>query len=124
MKFRRVYADAEGESHFEEVEVAFRVAEFVPGKPVTGLSPASRATEVAFAQVPADWEGGWHPTPRRQFGVIVSGAMDIRASDGELRRFTPGSVFLLEDTTGKGHNTLAVGGTEAILLLAWLDPLR
>lgn len=124
MTVLRVYADSEGESHFQEVEVAFPVAEFVPGKPVIGLSPAYRATEVAFAQVPADWEGGWHPTPRRQFGVIISGIMDIRASDGELRRFTPGSVFLLEDMTGKGHNTLMVGGTEAILLLAWLHSLR
>lgn len=124
LKFLCVYADAEGESHFQGVEVACPVAEFVPGKPVIGLSPAYRAIEVAFAQVPSDWEGGWHPTPRRQFGVIVSGVLDIRASDGEVHRFTPGSVFLLEDTTGKGHNTSIMGETEAILLFAWLDPLR
>jgi len=54
LKFLRVYADGEGESHFQEVEVAFLVAEFVPGKPVIGLSSAYRTTEVAFAQVPAD----------------------------------------------------------------------
>jgi hypothetical protein len=31
------------------------------------------------------------------------------SADGETRRFGPGSVFLAEDTTGKGHQTRAVG---------------
>ncbi len=122
LKYTRVYADAQGGSNVEEIEVAFPAAEFVPGKPVIGLSPAYEATGVAFARVPTDWEGGWHPTPRRQFGAIISGILEIRTSNGDVRRFTPGSVFLLDDTTGKGHNTLTAGGTDAIVLLAWLDP--
>lgn len=121
MRYVRVYADAAGESHCEDTEVDFPAAEFVPGKPVIGLSPAHRATAVAFAQVPPGWEGGWHPTPRRQFGAILAGALAIRTADGEVRRFPPGTVFLLEDVTGKGHDTQTEGGTEAIVLLAWLD---
>ena len=122
MGFMRIFADAQGESHFEAVEMDFAASEFVPGKPVIGLSPAHTATAVAFARVPADWEGGWHPTPRRQFCVVISGSADIRTSDGEVHRFTPGSAFLLEDTTGAGHNTLTLGGTEAVVFLAWLEP--
>jgi hypothetical protein len=122
MELLRIFADAQGESHFEAVEVDFSATEFVPGKPVVGLSTAYQVTGVAFARVPADWEGGWHPTPRRQIGVIISGSLDIRTGNGEVHRFTPGSVFLLEDTTGNGHNTVTAGGTDAIVLLSWLDP--
>lgn len=121
LRIRRVYADAQGRSHFEEVEVDFPAAEFVPGMPVIGLSPAHAATGVAFARVPPDWDGGRHPTPRRQFGAILAGGLDLRTSDGEVHRFTPGGVFLLDDTTGEGHHTSTMGGTEATVLLVWLD---
>jgi hypothetical protein len=36
--------------------------------------------------------------------------MEITTSDGETRRFGPGSLCLLDDTTGKGHNTRVLGG--------------
>jgi hypothetical protein len=36
--------------------------------------------------------------------------MEITTSDGETRLFGPGSMWLLDDTTGKGHNTRVLGG--------------
>ncbi len=44
-----------------------------------------------------------HPTSARNFCLTLSGEMELTASDGETRVFTPGSVLLMEDTTGKGH---------------------
>jgi hypothetical protein len=38
--------------------------------------------------------------------------MEITTSDGEARCFGPGALWLLDDTTGKGHNTRVIGGTE------------
>src|SRR5215468_8213673 len=35
----------------------------------------------------------------------LSGTVEVTASDGEFRRFGPGSLLLLEDTHGKGHST-------------------
>ena len=124
MKFQRIYADAQGASHFEEVELDFSADEFVPGKPAFGVTPAYAVAGAVFAKVPLDWDGGWHPTPRRQFVVILSGALDIRTCDDEVRRFTQGNVFLLEDTIGEGHHTTMMGETEGTLLFAWLDPPR
>ena len=121
MRYHRVYTTAEGRSRLEPVEVDFRLIEFVPGRPPVGLSGSFEATGVAISRVPPNWEGDWHPTPRRQFGVVLSGALDIRTGDGQAHRFTPGGLFLLEDMTGDGHNTVTVGDAEAIVLLAWLD---
>lgn len=49
-----------------------------------------------------------HPAPRRQFVLVSAGEVEVTVSDGEVRRFGPGSVFL-DDDTGKGHRTRAVG---------------
>jgi hypothetical protein len=36
--------------------------------------------------------------------------MEITTGDGEIRLFGPGSIVLVDDTTGKGHNTRVPGG--------------
>ena len=45
------------------------------------------------------------------------GAEGAAASDGEVRRFPPGALLLLEDTTGKGHITRIVS-EEAVLIFS------
>jgi uncharacterized cupin superfamily protein len=37
--------------------------------------------------------------------VVVDGEFEIATTDGETRTFTPGTVLLIEDTTGRGHVT-------------------
>ena len=48
-------------------------------------------------------------TPRRQFVLGLVGELEVEVSDGEVRRFGPGSVILVEDTSGKGHLSRVVG---------------
>ena len=62
--------------------------------------------------VGADWDGSWHATPKRWFMVTLAGEIEITTSDGETRSFGPGGIWLLDDTTGKGHNTRVVGGSD------------
>ncbi len=58
-----------------------------------------------------------HNTPRRQFIVMLSGACEVEASDGERRTLGPGSVLLLEDTDGIGHITRRVGDEDRLTLV-------
>jgi len=51
----------------------------------------------------------WHPAPRRQFVIILSGQLEIGFSDGTKQVFGPGDARLVEDTTGKGHTTRVHG---------------
>jgi uncharacterized cupin superfamily protein len=39
----------------------------------------------------------------------MSGAVEMETTDGMKRRFLPGDLVLLEDTTGKGHVTRNIG---------------
>lgn len=111
MKYFRIYTDEHGESHFEDVDV--ELSEQARGSDMSVLYPA---TGVIFRSSPSGQFIDWHPAPRRQFVVTLSGAAEVEASDGEVRRIEPGTVMLAEDTTGKGHITRGVGSEERLSL--------
>ena len=107
-RYVRLFADAEGESHFEEVEVPLATLDFAPPARPMHLSPFGPAERWAFFEIPAGWVGEWHPTPRRQVFFWLAGEVEITVSDGDVRRFPAGTVLLVEDTTGKGHHSRTV----------------
>ena len=63
----------------------------------------------------ASWKGdALHPAPRRFIIVTVQWTYQVTTSIGEARRFSAGSVLLVEDTTGRGHSTRVVGSEDVI----------
>jgi len=120
MKYTRFYADASGESHMEDVEASFTSQNFAPPAPPLELSPIVPATGAGFLRFPAGWSGDWHPSPRRQYLIFVAGEVEGETSDGQTRRFGPGSVVLLEDTTGKGHRSRVVSDGAALAAVVQL----
>jgi len=95
MKIPKLYAGNDGESHFEEIDVE-------AGK----IQPAEG---ILFRQAPPGHVQDWHPAPRRQYVITLSGQGEIETGDGTKRRFGPGDVMLADDTTGRGHMTRVVG---------------
>ena len=120
MQYVRVYADPDGESHFEDVEVPLTSVNFAPPAPPVNLSPFSPATQYGFLVGPPGWYGDWHPTPRRQIIFYLAGDIEAETSDGEVRRFGPGSITLVEDTTGRGHRSRNVGAGDVVLAVVQL----
>jgi quercetin dioxygenase-like cupin family protein len=118
MKYIRIYADAEGESHFEDVEVETHSGRLREGWPMVNLSAEIGATGVRFLRIPAEQRGSdWHTAPRRQFVVCLAGDSEYETSDGDVRRAGPGSVILAEDTAGKGHRSRNLGGEKQLLFI-------
>ena len=60
----RIYADAEGESHFEDVEFAFEQTDFVPPAPPVLMTALEGASGYSFELVHPGWHGDWHPVPQ------------------------------------------------------------
>jgi hypothetical protein len=114
MKYVRLYTDASGESHFQEIDVELRESNFAPPAPPLYVSSFLPATQVGFLAGPGGWFGDWHPTPRRQLIIYLAGKVEVRVSDGEVRTFEAGDVLLLEDTTGKGHASRAVSSVDVL----------
>lgn len=105
LSYVRMYADADGESHFEDAVMLLATADLAPPmKPVSVSEPLSAARLIHF-QAPQELDGSaWHPAPRRQFMYVLKGTVEITVSDGETRKLEPGSILLAEDTHGKGHS--------------------
>lgn len=99
MAIFRMYTGTDGKCHLEEQTLAEHPL----------LRRPQAATHIAFAQQPAGTFLDWHPAPRRQYVIVISGQLEIGLGDGTLRRFGPGDARLVEDTTGQGHTTRYVG---------------
>jgi hypothetical protein len=109
VRYVRVYADSEGESHFTDEEMELSPATFAPPAPPLSLSAFTPTKQFALLASPTGWFGDWHTAPHRQFFFRLVGEIEIRVSDGEVRRLGPGSILFVEDTTGKGHTTRNIG---------------
>ncbi|MFQ5851409.1 MAG: hypothetical protein ACE5JU_12570 [Candidatus Binatia bacterium] len=114
MQFVRIYADKEGRSHFEDIEVSFE------SDPRTEKSPFQAATGVVLHRAPAGRVIDWHTAPRRQYVVTLSGEWEIECGDGTVRRFRPGDVMLAEDQTGNGHISRVVGSEPHVFMTVHL----
>jgi hypothetical protein len=113
LAFARVYADATGASHFADENMPLTPVTPGPGIPPTPASAPSAATGLVFVCPPAGGFADWHVAPHRQYNVVLSGEVEVEVSDGETRRFGPGSVLLAEDTTGQGTRTRVVSKDRA-----------
>jgi hypothetical protein len=97
VKVVRVFADSDGESHFEDRDIPM---------PDTGYGQASQdlpASAISFRQTPAGGVVDFHNPARRQFIIFLRGKAELEASDGTKRLLGPGDVLLADDTTGRGH---------------------
>lgn len=105
MLVTRIYHDAAGESHYEDMDIGLSEqgplgTTSIP-IPVTSLIMRENASGYAY---------DWHVAPRRQFIVMLEGLVEIQVSDGETRIFKAGDIVLVEDTEGKGHKSHSPDG--------------
>jgi hypothetical protein len=109
MNYTRLYADANGDSHFADGEVDLTEVAYAPPAPPYFIAEAEPARAVVMTEMPPGWFGDWHPSPRLQWWFQLGGELEVEVSDGEKRRFVAGSIVRVEDTRGKGHVTRVVG---------------
>lgn len=96
----RIYADANGDSRFEDISIPLQDA----GK-IGFLSEAQPVGTLIFRKVIEQYDYDFHNAPARQYIALMDGEIEIETSVGEIRTFKPRDVLLVEDTTGKGHRS-------------------
>src|ERR1044071_957215 len=98
MAIIRVYAGADGKSHFEEIEprLASRCDQSESGELIPGSGILIRRFEPTRSNP-------WHHAPGRYAVFTLSGAVDIEIGDRTVRRLGPGDILIAEDLTGQGH---------------------
>jgi hypothetical protein len=103
-KVVRVYATPDGGSRVEDLVISS------DAKPIDITQMTASVYRGTGATNP-----DWHNTPRKQFAINMSGELEVELTDGTRRRIGSDLVFL-EDTTGKGHVTRALGPITNVFL--------
>lgn len=117
LTYLHLYTDPDGMSHFRDEKFEFHIVnrdDSLPGLSFHDLDGAKSASLVKLQKGVVE---DWHTAPRKQFAVVIQGVVELTAGDGEVRRLTVGHVALLDDTSGKGHKTAALGEKDHIALM-------
>jgi len=120
MQYERIYADAKGDTHFEQANLKLDEADYRPPAPMLYVSHARQAGTLQFIRLPSGWTGEGVCPPQHQFFICLQGELEVHASDGRKRTFGPGDAVLMEDTTGRGHSSRVKGGKDFIAAIVSL----
>src|SRR5512136_795828 len=115
--YYRIYTDSKEDTHSDVVTVEQRLARAAPPAAPFYVSEDNPASKYRFYSFEPGWIGELHPAPTRQFLALMSGAVEVETTDGTVRRFGPGDLVLLEDTSGRGHVTRNIGDGYAMFLV-------
>jgi hypothetical protein len=122
MDYVRIWADADGVSHFSDVELSVQVQPAERGVAELWTSDPVAVDRLHFLTVRDGTQSpDWHCAPRRQFVTFLTGWVRLVAGDGEERLLLAGSTVLAEDLTGTGHITEHEPGDQRVLVIP-LDP--
>jgi hypothetical protein len=106
-KVIRIYADADGNSHIQELPIATK-----PGK--TRRTETAPVTGLTYAEYTSSSVEDWHRAPGRQFSISMSGEIEVEVSNGpapggvsqkKTHAIHAGDIVFLEDLQGQGHIT-------------------
>jgi hypothetical protein len=110
MKVTRIYTGEDNQSHFEDLDIPLKPAEY------GSASEVVPTLEVIFRETPVGGSFDFHNAPRRQFVITLSGLGELECGDGSQRRFGPGDILLAEDITGQGHITREIRPRRVIFI--------
>jgi hypothetical protein len=107
----RIYTGPDGQTHAEQIDL-----KLTPGGGSGELSEMAKVTGLQFRRQAPNYFQDWHPAPRRQYVITLTGRGEIELAGGQKIPLGPGHILLAEDLTGKGHISRGVGNEDRISL--------
>lgn len=105
VNYTRLAMTADQQTYFVDEETPYELKDFAPPAGPIGVAMMQSAKSLIFTTLEGKWDGDWHPAPRNQYVIVLGGVVEIDVASGESRQFTSGDILLLEDITGRGHDT-------------------
>ena len=114
ISYARLYSDSDGTTHF--------VDEQMPWTPAAGDARNMTTAHLDSANVSLyrntfGMDADYHPANQKQLVYVLKGSLQVVAGDGESRVFVPGTILLVEDTSGQGHISRNAGDGELLMAL-------
>jgi hypothetical protein len=92
MRIHNVYEDANGESHFRDIEV-----DWVDDTASAKMSKRLRATGIVVCEFTASVHDTWHRAPRRQYVINLAGNgerdVTLAKAMSSTRTISPGAMW-------------------------------
>ena len=79
IEYLRIYSDTVGLSHFGIKDI--NLESNAPPAVLLNTSRLKSADACIFLELPVGWYGDWHPTPVRQFLILMTGGCEFEISD-------------------------------------------
>jgi hypothetical protein len=103
MKYIRIFADKDGETHMEDCTLAYRSDVIAKDVPSLHMSSLLKAEGVFFMHAVVDKtfrDLPFHNPLRRMLVIRLRGSSEQTTSDGTVRIVNPWDVLSAEDVTG------------------------
>jgi hypothetical protein len=97
MKIIRFIPAPDGGSQFVEADIPIDNASTDAFGHLIRRSATVTAQSAMFTEMPEGLDQNWHPASRRQLVVVLSGTVEVEATDGTKHRWSNGEMFLAED---------------------------
>ena len=124
-----LWTDADGVSHQSQcVMTEFTLKSIkAPADPQWLGNETTCAMTTLLTILPAGWNGGWHPNPKPQWIIPLSGVWFVESMDGARVEMGPGEISFggdqaAREVAGKhGHRSGTVGDAPAVLMLVQFE---
>jgi hypothetical protein len=111
VKLPRLFADDDGESHVEDLEIP------IHGTAELRASAEWPASNIHFIESEGTGELFHGNAPRRKPIALLQGGLEVESTDGMIRRIEAGEMLLADDTAGKGHILRGLPGSRRALFI-------
>jgi hypothetical protein len=121
-----IVSDGDGGSRFITHDLDMTALAPTEGLPPIATSSQWSSSGIHFMHIPESESGTplpWHPAPSPRLIICMSGTSRQETTDGAVRTFTAGEMFLTVDVTGKGHRSTNLGATSYAIVLLDRDPI-
>jgi hypothetical protein len=120
-----IVSHSDGGSRFVMHDLDMGALAPTAGLPLIATSSLWPSSGIQFMQIPESDSGTplpWHPAPGPRLIICLSGTSRQETTDGDVRTFTAGEMFLTVDVTGTGHRSTNFGATRYAIVLLSRDP--
>ena len=116
LTFTKVFTDSGGKTRFGQMPFSLTCLANASERGWLESSPAPDAPTIQVLRTSADYFSSFHAVSSRRYIVMLSGRREYEVADGKNFVAGPGSVVLVEDLSGTGHQTRGLG-EEAVNVL-------
>jgi len=87
----------------------------------TFVSDLIECHSIRIAETEPGGSYDWHPAPRKQYVITLTGTVEFTFGHGDILIVKPGDVFLANDLEGEGHKWCILGDDPWRRLYVHLD---